>query len=116
MSSILTKTTQQAVLDTVKTIGEENAIHLFRSALPELEARLTVMQSVTRIEDVMLAARQAFSSVKVYGSGNLEELLVNLLNKRYSSQQLPDVINTVCIELETSIKEIRSWLQSIPAN
>ncbi len=113
MTSILVRTAQHAVLGTVEKVGEESAIDLFKSALPQLEARLTVMQSVASVEDAVLAARQLISSVRVYGSGDLEELLVKLLNKHYSSEQLPNVINTVSVELEASIQEIRSWLQLV---
>ena len=116
MADISTKTTQQAILDTAKTIGEENAIYLFKSALPQLEARLTMMQSATNVEDAMLAAKQSISPVKVYGSGNLEKLLGNLLNQHYSSEQLPDVISAVCIELKASVEEMRGWLQSSQVN
>lgn len=111
MASILTRTAQQAVLDTVEEVGEENAIDLFKNALPQLEARLAVVESVTSIEGAVLAARQLIPSVRIYGSGTLEELLVGLSNKHYSSEQLSDAIKTASIELEASIKEIRNWVQ-----
>ena len=112
----LSRTAQQAILDTAETIGDENTIDLFRNALPQLEARLAVMQSVPSVEGATLAAKQSISSVRVYGSVKLEKMLSKMLNEHYSHEQLPDVINTVCIELETSIKEIRNWLQLAPAN
>lgn len=110
MTGILVRTAQQAIINTAEMIGEKAAIDLFRNALPQLETQLTVMQSATGIESAAVAAEQIVSYIRIYGSGDLEQLLVKLLNKRYSSEQLPAVIRTVSTELKTSVKEIENWL------
>lgn len=100
----------QAVLHTVESIGKEDAIDIFKKLLPQLEARLAAMQSVTNVEDAAEVARQSISSVLIYGSKNLALVFSELKDGCYSSEQLPDAVNLACVELKSSIKEVKSCL------
>ena len=106
------RTAKQAILNTAESIGRESAIDLFKKSLLQLEARLAAMQSVTNVEGATVVARQLLSSVLIYGSRNLGVVLSGLRDGYYSTEQLPDAVNLVCVELKVSIKEVKSWLFS----
>ena len=90
--------------------GKKDANEFFAAALPQLESHLTLIRSVTNINEAAVVARQLISSVNIYGSENLELILERLRDGYYSKDQLPNAIKSVCIELKISIKEIKDWL------
>lgn len=105
-------TAKQAILNTAESIGRVSAMGLFKKSLPQLEARLAAMESVTSDEDAVVVARQLISSVLFYGSKNLILVLSGLRDGGYAGEQLPDAINLACSELKKSIKEVKAWLRS----
>ena len=107
------RTAKQAILDSAERVGRKGANDFFTKVLPHLEARLVLMQSVTSVKEADVAVQQLISSVNIYGSENLELILERLRDGYYSSEQLPDAINAVCIELKISIKVIKDWLKTL---
>lgn len=101
----------QSILNTEESIGREDAIDLYKLALPILKARLNTMQSAKSAGDAAIEARKLISSVLIFGSESLQKLLTDLRNENYSEQQLPQMITAVCRELRSSIREISDWIQ-----
>lgn len=104
------RSSRQSILRTVEVIGRKDAIDLYNLALPILETSLKNMQSFTSSEHFITEARQLISSVLIYGSEDLQQLLNGLLNNNYPDLQRSQVINSIRCELRISITEVRYWL------
>ena len=99
----------------VEEIGLKNTIELIELALPSisnLEANFAKSLSAGDIDMAATYAHKALGSVRLYGTKNLEDLLMKIKDKKFTGNKFSRIINEVCVELKLIHITLSNWLKT----
>lgn len=99
----------------VEEIGLKNTIELIELALPSistLEANFAKSLLAGDADMAATYAHKALGSVRLYGTKNLENLLMKIKDKKLTGNKFSRIINEVCVELKLIHITLNNWLKT----
>ena len=99
----------------VEEIGLKNTIELIELALPSISTLEANFSKSLLSNDIDMAAKyahKALGSVRLYGTTNLENLLMKIKDKKLAGDKFSQIINEVCVELKLTHITLNNWLKT----